>query len=263
MTPSSGTAAFARSSCATSKPGRFAADGFARVTGQPGVICTTAGPGATNALTGIGEAWADSVPVLLITGQVNHDRLHQECGNYHEIDLESIFRPCTKFAATVMGHQQIPAHGRPGISSDDRRPTAPGGADLAAGFDGQKCAFSRDVATEVTPRTRFHCDRNGNRQSGRAPGATQNVRSCSPAAAPSGRTLARNCASSPNGLHCPVLTSLNGKGILDERDPLSLGHARSSRGRVALAGCRCDAGGRLPIHRGDDRLSQAAGAAGG
>src|SRR5438309_3056787 len=88
--------------------GAFAADGYARVTGQPGVICTTAGPGATNALTGIAEAWGDSVPVLLIAGQVNHDRLHQECGNYHEIDLESIFRPCTKFVATVMDNEQIP-----------------------------------------------------------------------------------------------------------------------------------------------------------
>src|SRR5436309_9426125 len=89
--------------------GAFAADGYARVTGQPGVICTTAGPGATNALTGIAEAWADSVPVLLLTGQVNHDRLGQECGNYHEIDLEGIFRPCTKYAATVMDNRQLPA----------------------------------------------------------------------------------------------------------------------------------------------------------
>src|SRR3954447_18309119 len=89
--------------------GAFAADGFARVTGQPGVICTTAGPGATNALTGVAEAWADSIPVLLVTGQVNHDRLHQECGNYHEIDLEAIFKPCTKFCGTVMAHDQIAA----------------------------------------------------------------------------------------------------------------------------------------------------------
>src|ERR1700681_823965 len=89
--------------------GAFAADGFARGTGQPGVICTTAGPGATNALTAIAEAYGDSIPVLLVTGQVNHDRLHQECGNYHEIDLESVVRPCTKYAATVMDNRQIPA----------------------------------------------------------------------------------------------------------------------------------------------------------
>ena len=89
--------------------GAFMADGYARVTGQPGVICTTAGPGATNALTGVAEAWADSVPVLLLSGQVNHDRLHEECGNYHEIDLEAILRPCVKFVTTTMSHRAIPA----------------------------------------------------------------------------------------------------------------------------------------------------------
>src|SRR5262249_25039587 len=49
------------------------------------------------------------VPVLLVTGQVNHDRLHQECGAYHEIDLEGILRPCTRYATTVMSNDQLPA----------------------------------------------------------------------------------------------------------------------------------------------------------
>src|SRR3954454_14229406 len=62
--------------------GAFAADGAARVTGEPGVVCTTAGPGATNALTGVAECWADSVPILLLAGQVNSDALDRECGNY-------------------------------------------------------------------------------------------------------------------------------------------------------------------------------------
>src|SRR4051812_17488912 len=88
--------------------GAFAADGYARVTGRPGVICTTAGPGATNALTGIAEAWADTMPVLLVSGQVNHDRLHEECGAYHEIDLEGIFRPCAKYVTTVMNNAHVP-----------------------------------------------------------------------------------------------------------------------------------------------------------
>ena len=78
--------------------GAFMADGYARVTGKPGYICTTAGPGATNALTGIAEAWADSTPVVLLAGQVNADRLDIECGAYHEIDLDAIFRPATKFS---------------------------------------------------------------------------------------------------------------------------------------------------------------------
>ena len=88
--------------------GAFAADGYARATGRPGVVCTTAGPGATNALTGVAEAWADSVPVLLLAGQVNSDRMHLECGAYHEIDLEGLFRPVTKWRGTVRAVDQIP-----------------------------------------------------------------------------------------------------------------------------------------------------------
>ena len=89
--------------------GAFAADGYARATGKPGLVCTTAGPGATNALTGVAECWADSVPILLLAGQVNADRIHQECGAYHEVDLESIFRPVTKWCGTVRNVDDIPA----------------------------------------------------------------------------------------------------------------------------------------------------------
>jgi acetolactate synthase-1/2/3 large subunit len=88
--------------------GAFAADGYARVSGRPGVICTTAGPGATNALTGIAEAWADSIPLLLLSGQVNAERIDQECGAYHEVDLEGIFRPVTKWCWTVREVEAIP-----------------------------------------------------------------------------------------------------------------------------------------------------------
>ena len=54
----------------------FAADGYARVSGRPGIVCTTAGPGATNALSGVAECWADSVPILLLVGpgQLRHPR---------------------------------------------------------------------------------------------------------------------------------------------------------------------------------------------
>ena len=97
----------------------FAADGAARVTGEPGVVCTTAGPGATNALTGVAECWADSVPILLLAGQVNSDALDRECGNYHEIDLEGIFRPVTKWCGTLRRVDQVPALVGPGVPGDD------------------------------------------------------------------------------------------------------------------------------------------------
>ncbi|MEG0767459.1 MAG: thiamine pyrophosphate-binding protein, partial [Clostridia bacterium] len=52
-----------------------AADGYARVTGKPGVVLATSGPGATNLVTGIATAYMDSVPMVAITGNVNTDLL--------------------------------------------------------------------------------------------------------------------------------------------------------------------------------------------
>ncbi len=107
--------------------GAFAADGYARVTGRPGVVCTTAGPGATNALSGVAECWADSVPILLVSGQVNAATLDRECGNYHEIDLERIFQPATKWCGTVREVDQIPqfvASAFQAMTTGRARPTA-------------------------------------------------------------------------------------------------------------------------------------------
>src|SRR5215472_7369495 len=76
----------------------FAADGYARATGRPGVAITTAGPGATNALTAIGEAWSDSSPVVLIASHVESTYVEQERGFGHELrgQLE-LFRTATRF----------------------------------------------------------------------------------------------------------------------------------------------------------------------
>jgi acetolactate synthase-1/2/3 large subunit len=213
--------------------GAFLADGYSRVTGQPGVLCTTAGPGATNALTGIGEAWADSVPLLLIGGQVDHDRIEQECGNYHEIDLEAIFKPCTKYVATVMEHDQIVPHvdyaftamqtGRPrptaiflpkDLAAAEVRDSAmiePTNSDIEVSYP----ETDLDRAAELLLRCR--------RPILLAGGGAVTAR-----AGAELEELARR-------LDAPVITTLNGKGILDERHPLSLGHARSARARVALA----------------------------
>ena len=222
--------------------GAFAADGFARVTGQPGVICTTAGPGATNALTGIAEAWADSMPVLLLAGQVNHDRLHQECGNYHEIDLEGIFRPCTKVATTVMADDRIPGSVRQAwqaLTTGRRRPAAlifP--QDLmaapAAYFtdEDRVVGWQPAVDSEESLATRPTSIPNIQEAADLLARAHRPILLAGggavwAGAGPEFKALAKKLA-------CPVITTLNGKGIVDERDPLSLGHARSFKARVAL-----------------------------
>ena len=211
--------------------GAYAADGYARVTGRPGIICTTAGPGATNALSGVAEAWADSMPVLLLTGQVNHDRLHLECGNYHEIDLEGIFRPCTAFAGTVLANERIPemvgkafevmmrGRRRPAalILPQDlmAAPATPASWSAPSGYT-PSCAPNAEVQKAVALLARS--ERPILLAGGGAVWAN---------AGPELHELARR-------LDCPIITTLNGKGIVDERDPYSLGHARSFKSRSAL-----------------------------
>lgn len=89
----------------------FAADAFARVTGNVGVAIATSGPGATNMITGIVNAQMDSIPVLFITGQ---DYLaNVSAGNgarqngFQDLDIVSMVRPVTKYAAMVRDPNRI------------------------------------------------------------------------------------------------------------------------------------------------------------
>ena len=82
-----------------------AADGYARVTGKAGVCVATSGPGATNLVTGIMGAKADSVPLIAITGQVARASLGSEA--FQECDICSITASCTKRAFMVMSAQDL------------------------------------------------------------------------------------------------------------------------------------------------------------
>ena len=88
--------------CYHEQSAAFAAEGYARATGRFGVCITTSGPGATNVITGIGNAYFDSIPVLYITGQVNsfeykYDSPVRQKG-FQETDIVSIVKPITKYA---------------------------------------------------------------------------------------------------------------------------------------------------------------------
>jgi acetolactate synthase-1/2/3 large subunit len=71
-----------------------AADGYARATGKVGVVLVTSGPGATNTITGIATAYMDSVPMVIITGQVPTSLIGNDA--FQEADTVGITRPCTK-----------------------------------------------------------------------------------------------------------------------------------------------------------------------
>jgi len=70
------------------------AEGYARVSGRPGVVMVTSGPGATNTVTGIADAYMDSTPLVVITGQVSTALIGNDA--FQEADIVGITRPCTK-----------------------------------------------------------------------------------------------------------------------------------------------------------------------
>ena len=71
-----------------------AAEGYARSTGKPGVVLVTSGPGATNAVTGIADAFLDSIPLIVITGQVATNLIGTDA--FQEADTVGITRHCSK-----------------------------------------------------------------------------------------------------------------------------------------------------------------------
>ncbi|MGJ0486495.1 MAG: acetolactate synthase 3 large subunit [Methylomicrobium sp.] len=98
------------------------ADGYARATGKPGVVLVTSGPGATNAITGIATAYMDSIPLVVISGQVSMPVIGSDA--FQEVDMVGISRPCVKhnflvkdvnkIAETVKKAFYIATTGRPG-----------------------------------------------------------------------------------------------------------------------------------------------------
>lgn len=83
-----------------------AADGYARVKGRPGVAWATSGPGATNLVTGIATAHMDSVPIVVITGQVGRAAIGTDA--FQECDITGITLPITKHNYLVMTAEEIP-----------------------------------------------------------------------------------------------------------------------------------------------------------
>jgi acetolactate synthase I/II/III large subunit len=86
--------------------GSFAAEGYARATGRPGVCMATSGPGATNLVTGIADAYMDSIPLVAITGQVPQEMIGR--GAFQETDVFGMTLPVVKHSYLVMDIHEIP-----------------------------------------------------------------------------------------------------------------------------------------------------------
>ena len=86
----------------------FMSDGYTRVTQRPAVCLVSAGPGATNAITGIAQAYHESSPVILISSESSTSIHGRGRSNFHEVDQIRLFRPITKWAARAERPNRVP-----------------------------------------------------------------------------------------------------------------------------------------------------------
>lgn len=124
-----------------------AADAYARATGKPGVLIVTSGPGATNAVTGISTAYSDSIPLIIISGQVGTSFIGTDA--FQECDTVGITRPCVKhnflvrhvedLAKTIKEAFYIATTGRPG----------PVLIDIPKDIQLQKCVFDYPEKVDI------------------------------------------------------------------------------------------------------------------
>lgn len=126
----------------------FMADGYARVTGKPGVCFVISGPGVTNAATPIGQAYADSIPMLVISSVNNSDSLGKGWGSLHETqDQRAITAPITAFSALALHTDDLPeliARAFAVFNSERPRPVH-----LSIPLDVMSALVTRDWSNEV------------------------------------------------------------------------------------------------------------------
>jgi len=210
----------------------FMADGYARVTGEVGVALTVPGPGASNASTGIGEAYTDCVPVLLITGQSDRAFAGKDSSKlFHGLNQMEFFKPITKWCGRADSADEIPQVIETAFTM--LKTERPGPVVIE---------IPNDVVTEETetsipekvdiPRRKGKPERIEKAleilQSAKAPIILAGGGVISSDASDELAVLAKL-------LHVPVITTRLGKGVIPEDNPLALSNIHGLAAKSALS----------------------------
>ncbi len=123
-----------------------AADAYSRSSQRVGVALVTSGPGVTNAVTGIATAYMDSIPMVIITGQVPTHAIGQDA--FQECDTVGITRPCVKHNFLVKDVRELATHDQEGVLHRADRPARPG-----AGRHSRRTSRSRAPSTRIRAKS--------------------------------------------------------------------------------------------------------------
>jgi acetolactate synthase-1/2/3 large subunit len=198
-----------------------AAEGYSRVSGKPGVVLVTSGPGATNTVTGIADAYMDSVPLVVFTGQVTTKLIGNDA--FQEVDIVGITRPITKhnylvkdvadLAKTIKTAFYLATTGRPG----------PVLVDLPKDVLTAKTVF--EYPKSISLRS-YNPTVEGNlKQIKKAAEVINQAKK--PVLYVGGGVISSNAAAEVRALadklHAPITTTLQGLGVYPEQSKLALG----------------------------------------
>jgi acetolactate synthase-1/2/3 large subunit len=198
----------------------YMADGYAKATGKVGVAMVVPGPGALNAATGLGTAYASSSPVLLISGQIASTSLGRRRGELHEVEEQlDVFKPITKWNHRVTRVEEIPAA-------------------VHEAFRQLQTGRPRPVELEIPPDTLAESAEVGivDAEPRSRPAATPAIledaarllsEAKRPAILAGGGTIASGASAEviaiAERLQAPVITNQQSKGIIPDEHPLHLG----------------------------------------
>jgi len=214
------------------------ADGYARVKGRPGVCLGTAGPGATNMVTGVAEAYASSSPLIVLTGQVRTTELYK--GAIQEFDTVAVFRHFTKWSCRAPSGGRVPELLRTAFRVALSGRYGPAHLDLPRDVLLEDVEFEDVTPQHYRPEGRVRGDR------GKVEEAVELLLSAEKPVILAGGGVKWSQASSEvlelaSLLGAPVLTTLTGKGVVPEDNPLVLGVAPAAllteSGWRLISGC--------------------------
>jgi acetolactate synthase-1/2/3 large subunit len=201
----------------------FMADVYGRLSTYPGVCMATLGPGATNLITGIADAFLDRAPLVAITGQAGLERVYKESHQY--IDVVQMLRPITKWNARIERPEAIPEMVRKAFRL--ARLEKPGATHLELPEDVSAMRLPAELAPMPVRRTSY--PRAGDRPLERAAQLINEARS--PLVLAGNGVVRRQAAGwgaadalshFVHTVNIPVTHTFMGKGALDYRDPLAL-----------------------------------------
>ena len=211
--------------------GAYMADMYGRLTGRAGVCLGTLGPGATNLITAVADAFLDRAPLVALTGQADLERMHKESHQY--IDIVEMMRPITKWNARVGSPRDHP-RGRPqGVQGRREREAGRHPPRAARGRHGRA---ARRGAAAAPPAGDARARRARAARGSRPHPPRRSTRSRSSATASSARAPRPALREFARATGISVAETFMGKGAIDYTDPRALGTVGLQSRDYAMAG---------------------------